>query len=259
MIKLNCLKIKGEDVGVIDKEFADLLEYTNSENKTGPPVADIIRQKFEGLMNGGSKESVEKLKDKLLPPENCKNLCVPKVNPEIWNNLSQKSKSNDLRSQILQKNVLKGVTAFANVIDGMMKNEKSLAKDFLRESLKQLLDGAESLANAFLDISANRRQEVKPSLDSQYAGICSIQEHGEFLFGTNIVESLKASKSVSGVMKGAMPTRGSSFRFASYKRRGSLNYSRPPFRGQGNYRAKFRGSKSPQGTLWSQRNPPHNN
>lgn len=44
-------------------------------------------------------------------PSNCQSLVVPKVNPQIWNNISPKARSLDLKIQRCQKPLVKGLTA----------------------------------------------------------------------------------------------------------------------------------------------------
>ena len=167
------------------------------DSKSGPAINEIVLKKFEGLLiDERSKDAAESLKEKLLTPENSKTLVVPKVNSEIWNSLSQKTRSGDLRLQLLQRNVLKGIIGMAYASDEFLKADKCLDNNFAKCALDNIMLASESMAQVFLDISANRRAEIKPSLDSQYTGICGTQAHGEFLFGANIVESLKAYKSV---------------------------------------------------------------
>ena len=74
----------------------------------GPEVAEVFAQRVN---NACSKRAMEsKLKDlyeKYKTPANCKYLCVPKVNLELWHDLSKEPKSKDLGLQELQKGIVK--------------------------------------------------------------------------------------------------------------------------------------------------------
>jgi len=208
-----------------------LLQAKNHEDLFGPPINEIVSKKFETLFSEcKTNDGTEVLKDKLLQPENAKFLCVPKVNPEIWINLSQKARSADLKLQCIQKGLLKGIVAMSNTCDQFLAHNQDLEAQFVEPALNNIMLGAEALVHTFLAISSKRRAEIKPNLDRQYAGICAAQSHGEYLFGSNIVESLKASKSVAGVIKNAVT---GNKRFAPYKTTRNLNFKRPSFRGSG--------------------------
>jgi len=165
--------------------------------------------------------------------------------------MSQKTRSSDLKSQALQKDILRAIISFATTFDLFLANEKSVNAIFAKSVLDNMLLGAEALVKAFLQISVSRRAQIKPHLDQQYSGICGTNEHSEFLFGPNIVESLKAAKSVSTVMRGAVNRVPQySARFASYNRR-SLNFRRPYLRGQ-SFRGRQSGPQSQPTGDWKQ-------
>ena len=59
-----------------------------------PEVAEVITQRVNDACS--KKDMVSKLKDlyeKYNTPATCKYLCVPKVNLELWHDLSKESKS----------------------------------------------------------------------------------------------------------------------------------------------------------------------
>ncbi|XP_044182694.1 uncharacterized protein LOC122963345 [Acropora millepora] len=74
----------------------------------GPEVAEVIAERVNDACSKRAMES--KLKDlyeKYKTPANCKYLCVPKVNLELWHDLSKEPKSKDLGLQELQKGIVK--------------------------------------------------------------------------------------------------------------------------------------------------------
>ena len=139
----------------------------------------------------------------------------------------------------------------------------SVANNVVTQIITDTLDGAQALGVAFKEINTRRRFDIKPSLDWEYKGICS---HNvpvtEFLFGDNLVESLKSTKSVAGVMKSVVSekrfqSRPSPYNFNNNNNfRGNLNQRRPlphqPHQQQqhhrgGGHQSGFRGNKFRQG------------
>ena len=74
----------------------------------GPEVDEVIAQPVNDACSKKAMDS--KLKDlyeKDKTPANCKFLCVPKVDLELWHYLSKESKSKDLGLQELQNGIVK--------------------------------------------------------------------------------------------------------------------------------------------------------
>ena len=88
----------------------EIAQDFESDEQTDPKVA----QKLADIVNKrwGAKLEEAKLKEKLAKynrPDNCEKLTVPKVKPEIWNELKHGTKSADLRlanTQYLSKSVV---------------------------------------------------------------------------------------------------------------------------------------------------------
>ena len=74
------------------------------EESFGSAVADVIAQRVNYACSKKPLESkFKELRDKYKTPQNCKFLCVPKVNLE----LPRHTKSKDLGIQEVQKNIVK--------------------------------------------------------------------------------------------------------------------------------------------------------
>lgn len=62
----------------------------------GADVADVITQRVNDPCSKKPLESkFKELQDKYKTPQNCKFLCVPKVNLELWHDLPRNTKTND--------------------------------------------------------------------------------------------------------------------------------------------------------------------
>ena len=102
----------GED---LLKELAQ--ELVVSE-KTSPPLREGLAAIFNNLLS--EKMGDEKLKaklDKYPRPENVKGLRTPKVNPSIWSQLSTSMKTQDVRSQKGQNNLIGAISAMTKAAD----------------------------------------------------------------------------------------------------------------------------------------------
>ena len=64
---------------------------------------------------------LKELQDKHKTPENCKVLCVPKVNLELWHDLPHATKTRDLGLQELQKNIIKSAQPMLLLFNTVVK------------------------------------------------------------------------------------------------------------------------------------------
>ena len=73
----------------------------------GPEVAKVISQLVNDACSKKAVDSkLQELYYKYKTPANCKYLCVPKVNMELWHDLSKETKSRDLGFQECQKGIV---------------------------------------------------------------------------------------------------------------------------------------------------------
>lgn len=227
-----------------------LLENSSEPDSYAKPVLKQVAEKFEALKcNLESKAVADALKDKLKVPLNCKFLTVPKVNPEIWNQLVAKARTNDLKYQTVQLGLSKGLVSLINTTNFLSITPNSFTKESNELMMMDIFDGASALLSAFKEMNVRRKQEIRPYLRAEYAAICSTStDSSEYLFGDNIVETLKSTKSVSTVLKGAVVDK-TERRYAPYLRvsRGSLNFNRSLQRGRGS--ARFRSHQFARGMI----------
>lgn len=90
------------------------------------------------------------------------------------------------------------------------------------------MDAGAILGLASQELSFKRKTELKPYLNKDFVAICSARvPTTEWLFGDNIVDQLKASKSASNVVKPAFTPFVRPGRVHPYRQ--NLNFRRPPF------------------------------
>ena len=104
----------------ISKELKLVLKWTE---KSGPTIdmglADGVN---EGLWSVGQSEKVKKLREKFIRPSNVVNLQVPKMNPVIWHNISDKGKAAYAVVQKAVSRFMPGLAAIVQQFELINKN-----------------------------------------------------------------------------------------------------------------------------------------
>jgi roadblock/LC7 domain-containing protein len=229
--------IENEHEDEVDADLQAILLQSNEIEEYGPSIVASVAASFTNMMEKANKETFQKLKEQYKLPENCKAVGVPKVNPEIWGSLPAFVKAADARLQNQQQHLSKSIVAQVNIVQEVITHSKSIPKEISEKIVKSSMDSVALLSSMMKDINMKRKFGIKPSLQSEYSGICSSRvPTTEYLFGDNLADNLKNIKSSSKIVKSstATPTysRGGS-RFMPYTR-GRPQTSRPL-----NYQAPF--------------------
>lgn len=145
------------DVGkAIDQAVADSMVYMLAEKLDESKLADTIA--------------------KYPRPENVPGLKPPKVNALIWEKLTAKTKSVDVRMQRIQNSLLKGIGALVSAMTAPEPEQ---------------VDAIALLCTANYELSQARKLQIKPELNPAYAYLSKKPEGGDFLFGDDLLKSVK--------------------------------------------------------------------
>ena len=90
--------------------FDGLEQFYSQDSQTGPKVNDKLSKLIYTMLR--AKVSDQKMKEKagrFRRPQNCENLVLPKVNPEIWSKMASRAKSRDLNLQNVQVYLIMGL------------------------------------------------------------------------------------------------------------------------------------------------------
>jgi len=222
-----------DDDALVTDEVRKILDQTSPATDFGDNLQDIVSSSFAKISNPASATLTEELKTRYKIPANCKELGVPKVNPEIWSGLPQYVKTKDAKVQHLQQHLSKALIAQAQTAEqvlDLMAKTKDVA---LQGILKTLMDSAMSVGLGMKELNAARRQDLKSSLLPEYTGLCSTQVPvTEYLFGDNLESSLKLLKSTSKIVKCHSPQ-------PRYHPYGRFNKSNQNVRGHLNFRRQL--------------------
>ena len=108
------------------------------------------------------------------------------------------------------------------------------------ELLKLSMESATLLGCLSGEMSKRRRLAMKPVLNKEVAGICSeAAPAGELLFGDNLPERIKATKSTASMLKSVGTSSYRGRRYSPYGNQ-NLNFRAPSQRG-GGYNRPYRG------------------
>ena len=95
----------------------------------GPKVHDGVAKRIDNACTKKpAKEQFSKIQAKYLRPENCEFLKVPRVNPELWDDLLDKVKSRDVGFQAFQKGLIKGIVPVASLASKLVEAKKNVTR-----------------------------------------------------------------------------------------------------------------------------------
>ena len=134
-------------------------------------------------------------------PQNCENLVLSKVNPEIWSKMASRAKSRDLNLQNVQVYLIMGlipvVQSLQKLYDWRKMAKKvadksvSISDEDLSGITSDLCDSFSLLAHSNLQMCLRRREFIKPELNAQFKSLCTSAPITNWLFGDDICSQIK--------------------------------------------------------------------
>ncbi|OXA46450.1 hypothetical protein Fcan01_18847 [Folsomia candida] len=192
-----------------DPEIEGLLQDIEKETDFDE---DLLPQVAEGfgktVLRPLTKESKEKLKISLKIPNNCKQF-----------------------NQQLQHTLSASLAALSKIANIVVSQKREIPKETTNSIVKLAMDAGNIIGDQIQVINSNRRQDVKKHLNPEYMGICNAQiSQSEWLFGSDLNESLKASKATASLIRQTAsrpPNRYQPYIMRPRSNVGSLNWNRP--------------------------------
>ncbi|XP_041973369.1 uncharacterized protein LOC121729047 [Aricia agestis] len=167
-------------------------ESTEIAPKFGPKIHDKLSCLWLPILKKGlNKDQKEKLLKEYLIPENCALLQPPKLNPEILAAVSEGTRIRDKRVEAVQKQLGQGIVALNKGLELLLDegSDRISAIKFLSDSCRILCD------LHFLETNS-RKKFITPGLDRNFLSLMQDVEHDELLFGNQLPEKIKASKTI---------------------------------------------------------------
>jgi len=159
----------------IDYELGELPYedlFKDSEH-CGPKVNEGVAKRVNSACTKRpAKEQFCSIQKKYLCPLSCEFLKAPRVNPELRDDLQDKTKSCECSFQSFHKNLIKGITPVVHlaskVVDAKKRKEDSIS---FNDVYDLTVDALNLLGNSFYEDSMKRRvmlkSEVAPAYKSQ--------------------------------------------------------------------------------------------
>ncbi|KAB0803504.1 hypothetical protein PPYR_00474 [Photinus pyralis] len=219
-----------ENVLIIDDgslaldDFGDVL---GNDCPSTPVKADCLHEALSSrwnyiVTNGLSQENLLSLTQRYAVPENCPTLNSPKLNPEVLAILANDRVARDNFNKSIQTKLATVLGAMGKSLTALL-NDNPIPKKLRDEIVAPLGDASRLLAHTFHDISDSRRNLILPTLNKNIREVLGRTKPGDFLFGSDVSESVREAKSLQNAgkeLKAATPLQFS----ASY--RGGRNSGR---------------------------------
>lgn len=116
------------------------------------------------------EDKSNEIKKCYLRSKNFEMLAETRVNLAIWNNLSERAHTSDLKLQKVQKSLIKGSTAVVQVLNDLIRKPDMPSKG---QIVNQLMDGVLLMANANIELNLRQREALKPELHTSYCYLCA--------------------------------------------------------------------------------------
>jgi hypothetical protein len=184
-------------------------------------------------------EKLKNILQKHKRPQNCEQLYVPKVNPEIWYKIPGHAKKKDIKLANLQDTLQTSVSAIMSSLDSIMQSHGLKEQTSLQMVASNLVDATALIGHVSKELSFKRRESIRPFLHHDFKQACSRTNKVEsLLFGSDLAATAQKIKNTSKVMQSVTATNN---RFThnnnSYSQFGSgsgntQNHSQPHFLSQ---------------------------
>ena len=179
--------VAGEDE-LLTELVASLQEEDTKEPKVQQQLADIVIKRW-GIKPQSDKISKSSILGKHPQPENCEDMAIGRVNPEIWAPLNAAKRKADLRLANMQQALQKATFAIVTTCDKLLAVKSQIdTKDMVTDSI----DAVALVGHVVSEISSIRREQVRPSLKHvhEFQTICSnsIQPSSKLLFRDDLAK-----------------------------------------------------------------------
>ena len=103
-------------------------------------------------------------------PENCEDMSIARVNPEIWAPLNAAKRKADLRLANMQQALKKATFAIVTTCDKLLAVKSQIKT---KEMVTDSNDAIALVGHVVSEISSIRREQLRPSLKQEFQTICS--------------------------------------------------------------------------------------
>ncbi len=155
----------------------------------GPAVNVKLAATIKRAMQvASSPKNIKELSAKYVKPENCESVRAPLVNMELWKNLTENYQQNDKLLAANHRSVSKAMLPIIQIMNSCLEEDK----DGNDKVFDMACDAFQLLSHSHRDMTAIRRQMLKPAVARQYQKLCTAKTPiSEFLFGDDLQQQMK--------------------------------------------------------------------
>ncbi|EDO39154.1 predicted protein [Nematostella vectensis] len=140
----------------------------------------------------GSSIAADRLKTLLAKhakPQNCHEITVPRVNPEIWAKMPG-----------FKRTLQKATFSILQCCDSLLKQTK---KADTTDNLLKAIDAIRLVGHGMAELSHVRREQIKPVLNKEFASLCAKpgpdQDKCSMLFGEDLAKQIRDAKEMNSI------------------------------------------------------------
>ena len=116
----------GKNLGEAELPFDDLFkDYEDCGRKV---LYGVAKRVISSCTEKPATEQFQSIQRRYLRPENCEFLKAPRVNPELWDDLHEKTRSREVSFQAFQTNLIKGIIPVIMLTDKVVRRIPGGAK-----------------------------------------------------------------------------------------------------------------------------------
>ncbi|XP_068670535.1 uncharacterized protein [Montipora foliosa] len=189
---------KADNEAALLKELEAALHDADKKGlKIQQQLADIAVKRWGKKMNA---EKVSSILAKHVQPENCEELNIPRVNPEIWATLNAFKRKADLRFANMQQLLQKATVALLSTCNKLLAVKSQVET---KEMLTDSVDAIALVGHVASELSALRREHLKPSLRPEFHAICAnnATTTSTLLFGDDLAKQIRDAKETNRLSK----------------------------------------------------------
>ncbi|KAI5646384.1 hypothetical protein NE865_01846 [Phthorimaea operculella] len=185
-------------------------ESKEKDEVFGPKVREEISKRWGKIITEGlSKDTRQTLFESIHIPENFQLLKAPKLNPEISAVCSEPGRKRDKRLEKAQNHLGLGIAALTNLMSALIEGDMEKTN-----IIKKISETGQILLDLHFQNTLSRRKLTSYCLGKNFHNIVDNVKRDSFLFGENLGDKIKASKTAekSGLqIKATEPQPSTSF------------------------------------------------
>ena len=182
-----------------DNLLSNIALNLSSTEQTGPPISEHLAKIINSKL--ADELDITKLKEilsKYQRPQNCEEMYVPKVNPEIWQKLKPYAKKSDIKLANLQDTIIKGLSSLATSMNTLLECRETKTIPDYKAIIPQLLDTTALFGHVWNEISYKRKAAIRPILHPDFKPLCSRSHKvGPLLFGEDLAKTAQDVRNLS--------------------------------------------------------------